>query len=346
MMPLCQKKECNLIEMGWWCKNKNDEKIFTRKHYYNINDIENIKKVFIKTNNTGIFTSAYMYNEDNVTNDTYAYGDLYFDFDCKEDFEKVRKDVLKTLAYLDVVFKIKSDSVYIYFSGNKGIHITIPAYYFNIEPCVNLNGIFKSIILNIKKYTEYKTLDTQIYDKKRLYRIPNSIHDKTNLYKIQLTAKEIESLEYEKILEMAKSPRKFSINHNYDKQVCEKRFIEMKKNFEENCNRNDNIKYNQRINFVPPCIKNILISGAKEGFRNNTIAVLASFYKSAGKDLNSTINELTKWNEDKNLPPTKQNELVQTIRSIFFGKAQYGCSTIKELTECNQKECKFKKESN
>ena len=340
---MCQKEECNLIEMGWWYKDNNNNKNFTRKHYYNINDKTTIKNVLNKTNNTGIFTSAYRYSDDKVNDKTLAYGDLYFDFDCKDDFEKVRKDVIKTLAYIEVVFKIKSDSVYIYFSGNKGVHITIPAYYFNIEPCENLNGIFKSIIINIKKYTEYKTLDTQIYDKKRLYRIPNSIHDKTNLYKIQLTSDEIKNSKYEDILSMAKCPRRFNINHNYDKQVCESRFKEMKKTYEENCNKNTNIKYNKKINFIPPCIKTILIEGAKEGYRNNTIAVLASFYKNAGKDLNSTIKELTTWNEEKNLPPTKQSELTQTIRSIFFGNAQYGCTTIKELTECNESECKFKK---
>ena len=341
---MCLKEDCNIIELGWGY-NKGNKKYFTRKHYFNISDKNEILKAINNNNNTDVFTSAYLYDNKDISKSN-LYGDLYFDFDCKDDFEKVRKDVLKALAYINVVFRINEDSVYIYYSGNKGVHITIPAYYFNIKPCSNLNGVFKEIIINIKKYTEYKTLDTQIYDNKRLYRIPNSINGKSGLYKIQLTANEIKNLDYKDILELAKKPRAFHINNDFDSKVCTSRFKEVSKQFKEKANRNKNISYKSKIKVIPPCIKEILMQGAKEGSRNNTIAVLASFYKSAGKDLNTALKQISMWNLDKNSPPTKESELTNTIKSIYYSKASYGCTTIKELIDCNCSDCNLKNRRN
>ena len=71
-----------------------------------------------------------------------------------------------------------------------------------------------------------------------------------------------------------------------------------------------------------------------------------SFYKSAGKDLNTALKQISMWNLDKNSPPTKESELTNTIKSIYYSKASYGCTTIKELIDCNCSDCNLKNRRN
>lgn len=349
MIKLCQRNDncnnkvlesdCNVIEMGWWVdKSRN---MFTRKHYMHR---DNMADTVRGRGNKGVFATVYRYNTDDIDN-AYMYSDLYFDFDCKEDFEKVREDVKRTLAYLKVVFKIEHSSCNIYFSGNKGVHVTIPARYFKIEPSKDLNGVFKYIVENVCNYTTYKTLDLAIYDNRRLFRIPNTIHESTGLYKIPITDEEIKNLTYDEILELAKKPRLVNRTEHTNIVFSAARFDEMYRVYKVSAEEKSksNIQYKATLKVTPPCIKNILETGAKEGQRNNTIAILASFYRNKGMDMNKAIEYISKWNNTKNTPPTSQVEVNRTIRSIFSSKGSYGCSSIKNITTCDESKCPLKK---
>lgn len=345
---MCQEKDscnkvhesqCNIIEMGWWVdKSKN---YFTRKHYMNISELANTVR---SRNNTGVFSTIYRYDSDDIEKANF-YSDLYFDFDCKDDFEKVREDVKQTLAYLKVVFRIEHSACNIYFSGNKGVHVTIPARYLNIEPGKDLNNIFKYIVENVHNYTPNKTLDLAIYDNRRLFRVPNTIHEVSGLYKIPITDEEIKNLKYEEILELAKKPRLVSRTEHTDIVFSSARFSEMARAYSVKAAEQSKVKvqFKATLKVTPPCIKSILELGAKEGHRNNTIAILASFYKSKGLDMNSAIEYITKWNDTKNTPPTTAVELNRTVRSIFSGRGSYGCSSIKNIAICDEGKCPLKK---
>ena len=344
---MCQEKDnfviaphnCNIVEMGWAFNN--GFKKFDRNFYCDVNEVNN---VVANRNYYGVFRTVYNYNTTNIE-DSYLYGDLYFDLDCKEDFEKVRVDAKRTLAYISVVFKIEPECCNIFFSGSKGIHITVPVRYLLDNPTKDLNIVYKHIAENVNKYTVNKTIDLGIYDTKRLFRIANTIHEKSNLYKIPLTYDEVTKLRYEDILRLAQRPRNVKVKEHTNTTVTKLRFKELYRNAIEvyNFNAHNNIKHKATLKVTPPCIKNILENGAKEGCRNNTIAVLSSFYKNKGVDLNKATEYISKWNDTKNLPPTNQAEVNRTVRSIYSSRGSYGCNFIKNITTCDIEKCPLKR---
>jgi hypothetical protein len=335
---LCLEKECYLIETGYWInKSKN---IFKRNR---IIPDKTINLIVQERNNTGVFTTAYRYNIDNI-DEAYLFGDLYFDFDSKENFELVREDALRTLAYLKIVFRIEPDDTKIYFSGNKGVHIVVPARILGIEPDKKLNAVFRFIAENVKSFTPNKTLDLVIYDNKRLFRIPNTIHESTGLYKIQIVEKELREFTHEQIKMLAEWPRVVKTKEPQYNQFANaqyKRYIEQ---YIQESNKKVNVTHKGTLKCTPPCIQHLIDNGAIEGARNISIAVLASFYKNCGVSLDETTNKISDWNE-RNIAPTKQSELNKTVKSIYLGKSSYGCKTLKEVSECDESKCPLKRKT-
>lgn len=335
---MCSVEDCFLIEAGYWINKKN--KIFKRK--------EIIPKAFenlirVKRNNIGIFKTAYSYNLSDQ-NESYLYGDFYLDFDS-EDFEKVREDVIISLSYIKIVFKIENveEVCNIFYSGNKGMHIIVPAKLLGVEPDKKLNETFKIMANAISEYTKNKTLDLRIYDNKRMFRIPNSIHESTNRYKIYLTLNEVREMSHSAIKELAASPRYIPKKNITYCNEANKMYLVFQDRAKTIIDKFTNIKSTGTLKYTPPCISYMLENGAKSGTRNNTIAILSSFYKATGKDLDETVAEMKEWNTERNSIPVSTGELIQTCRSIFTKDNQFGCSSIKSLDLCSNEKCNFRK---
>ena len=336
---MCTEKECYLCETGFGFEI-NGERGFSRGHYIPYRTISS----FIKDHNRySVFCSAYRYNTTDITKSD-LYGDLYLDFDALNEFDKVKIDALTALSYLKVVYHIDEKQVKIYYSGNKGVHIIVPAVILGIEPMVLLNGVFKTIALSIKSFTPNKTVDTQIYDNKRMFRIPNTIHEKSKLYKIPITSDELRNFSEEQIKILAQQPRELQTNTLYEtNNIAQKQF---QRAIEEYFILDKELKKDKRFkskyDFTPPCIQYILENGAIEGQRNITIACLTGFCKNSGKSLNETIEFISDWNS-KNIKPTGSQEMKRTIKSIFMNEKLYGCSTLKLLSICDESRCKLSK---
>ena len=336
---MSQEKECYLCEFGFGFDSKG-ERGFSRGNYIPYRTINNFVE---RHNRYSVFSSAYRYNNADVSKSD-LYGDLYLDFDAVNDFASIRIDALTALSYLKIVYHINENQVKIYYSGNKGVHIIVPAIILGVEPMPLLNGVFKTIAMSIKSFTPNKTIDTQIYDNKRLFRIPNTIHEKSKLYKIPITPDELRNLSEESIKLLAKQPRNLQSNIFYEtNNIAQKQF---QKAIEEYYVLDKELKKDKRFktiyNFTPPCIQYILENGATEGQRNITIACLTGFCKNSGKSLNETIDFISEWN-DKNVKPTGVQEMKKTIKSIFNGEKIYGCSTLKLISVCDENRCKLSK---
>lgn len=337
---MCRIEECYLVEIGYGYE-LNGEYLFKRNDYV---PYKTLNMFINQRNQYSAFCTAYRYNTKNIE-EADLYGDLYFDFDDSTNFEKVRSDAITTLSYLKIVFGISENDTRLYFSGNKGVHIIVPADILGVEPNKYLNGIYKTIANSIKGFTANKTLDTKIYDSKRLFRIPNTRHEKSKMFKIPITVEELKKMPEEEIKAMASCQRSVPYNKVITKSLrANKEYIrfideyyrldkEMKKRAKQHGKRN--------YNFVPPCIKHFLKNGAEEGSRNITIACLAGFYKSYGKSLNEAMDLISEWN-DKNIKPTGHNEMTKTIKSIYLSDKQYGCTTLQSISICDP-DCKIAK---
>ena len=339
---MCAVEECYLVETAY-SYEVNGKRYFNRGNYIPYRTISNFVN---QRNSYSAFASNYRYRTKNV-DESDLYGDFYLDFDDIENFEHARRDALSALSYIKIVFGIPSENLYIYYSGNKGIHIMVPAKTLGIQPIKELNGVFKMLATSIKMYTKYKTVDTQVYDNKRLFRIPNTMHEKSGLYKIPITPLELAKATEEEIKTMALTQRPlFNIDVLSESSRAKIEFEKVIERYTQYVKDQErDIKNSERkISFVPPCIENILKNGAVQGERNITIACLASFYKSYGKSLNETIDLIREWN-DKNAYPTGDTELTRTTRSIYTGGKLYGCNTLKSLNICST-DCKINKNKN
>lgn len=103
-------------------------------------------------------------------------------------------------------FGLKESFARVYFSGSKGFHIYIRAEYFGITgPSIDCSVRLKEFILDMSKRYDFK-FDTGVYHANRKFRLPNSINEKSKLYKIELTFDQFYTLTIEEIKALAKSP--------------------------------------------------------------------------------------------------------------------------------------------
>jgi len=136
------------------------------------------------------------------------YCPLAFDFDCADNIESAHQDVITLVDHIahDVYgVGINPEEMMIYFSGNRGFHVTVNAECFNAQPQFEMIKIYRLLADHINKQLNLKTLDLSVYTKRRAWRIPNTIHVKTGLYKRALTYEQLKG-DVESIKELAKEP--------------------------------------------------------------------------------------------------------------------------------------------
>ncbi|MFI5324513.1 MAG: hypothetical protein ACHQ6U_13625, partial [Thermodesulfobacteriota bacterium] len=123
-----------------------------------------------------------------------------------EDLSESDETARRILMNLQDKYGLDLKTLRVSFSGAKGFHIEIPAGIFGFQPSPILPKILKAMAEKI--IPDGVTIDTAIYGKSRLWRLPNTVNSKSGLYKIRLTAAEVFNLRVDEIRELAKQPRK------------------------------------------------------------------------------------------------------------------------------------------
>jgi len=130
-----------------------------------------------KSSANGLFSSICCY----PTDDPYVGGIMspyYADFDNEENPEKARKEVVAVVKKLKSDYDIPVDIISICFSGMKGFSLTVDQKVFNAEASADLPSIWKSISQELAAKLKLKTIDMGIYERRRLWRLPNSKHQR------------------------------------------------------------------------------------------------------------------------------------------------------------------------
>lgn len=338
------------IEMGGMYTIKG-QKIFGRKLYTTIDKISEHRNKF---NNTDVYATVYQYNQEDQ-NQSDIFGPLYIDLDMdfknNTEYNKLKRDLALIVSHLSSQYGIPTKYIRFYFTGKKGFHLIIPPKVFGVTPDKNLNQYYKVIAKELNDNTINKIVDTKIYDKKRLLRLVNSINGKTGLYKVPITYSDIIKFTYEDMLEYASSPKTLEYE---DVQAVEKavnRLKEIKSATIAALNKprtNTTLPTNVDFSKVtfPKCIQEIYKNGCKEGNRNHTTIILASSFLQKGISLETTIDMVHKWNDEKNCPSLSYQEVETTVRSAYnqvVNGRRYGCTAIKDMGLCVGKECKIYK---
>jgi hypothetical protein len=129
---------------------------------------------------------------------------LPLDFDCDGDLPVALGWLRQTLARLDA-HGVELRALRVYFSGGRGFHLEVPhALLGQFEPSPDLPARLKRAAAQLLQNIPF---DSSIYDRLRLWRLPNTRHGKTGLFKVQLTIGEVMSLDFNAIRALARQPR-------------------------------------------------------------------------------------------------------------------------------------------
>jgi archaellum biogenesis ATPase FlaH len=117
----------------------------------------------------------------------YLHPALFVDVDKKDDNEGARQSALSLIDRLMNDYGVDQEDLWIYFSGNKGFHLGIPSWMIGAEQSSDCD-IPKQCENFVKKLCEgIPNIDSGIYNPNRIFRIVNSRHQDSGLYKIPLT---------------------------------------------------------------------------------------------------------------------------------------------------------------
>ncbi|MFZ4104934.1 hypothetical protein [Flavobacterium sp.] len=169
-------------------------------------DIDEINSYRIKHNNIGLYTSVWHFNSTNL-DDAIRLGSLYFDLDS-EDINLCYEEAKILYNYLSL--HIPEQSLIVYFTGKKGFHIECEAIALGINPSNELPKVFRYIASQLRDSLNVTSMDFSVYDMRRMWRLPGSVHQSTNLYKT-LLPKDIFLSNISVIAEYAKTPKDFAI---------------------------------------------------------------------------------------------------------------------------------------
>lgn len=269
--------------------------------------LEAIEEFSGKHNNTDIFTSVFKYDDQEIRKAKQT-GPLYFDLDG----QYAQSDLSALIDFI-TQHKCPLSSVQIYYSGSKGFHLEIPFEALSIEADQKLNKIYEIITKEIKSIIHGPSVDTNIYDAVRLWRLPNSINSKSGLYKIPLTLEEIE-LQLNDIRELAKTPRP---EFKYPDIEEWHEFVDV---FDKAKKRLKNSNY-----------KGGAFDPVGEGQRNDATFKRAIRLKAQGKTFEEAVEICTKV-PDK--PPLPIAEITRTVASAYQDK--YAVEPTKNKKEAEE----------
>jgi len=282
---------------------------------------------------SGLYSSFFRYYTDdpNVGGVLAGFG---MDFDDEQNPERARREALVVIKYLMDRFDVKEQDINICFSGSKGCHVFVNHAVLGIEPHAFLPQIFKSMAKELIQQHNLKTLDLKIYDRRRLIRLPNSRHEKSELYKIPLTLSELERMNIDQIKVSAVKPRSFitTKTEHAASQKAVQWFAghreEFMKNLEERKPIFSDVDF--KISEILPCVNRRLELGAVEGMRNRYTWQLASYFCERGTALDECLNIMRVWYQkiDQGLEPFTLDEFEKTVRATYEkGGYEVGCGS-------------------
>jgi hypothetical protein len=271
-----EKKSYNWIELAAFLHDG----AVVRNEYAHIDDEAAIDRWKNRFRNTNIFSSIAIYAGPSY--ETTSITPIFFDIDSADDLPATRVSALTLCEMLMNRAFVPQDSLEIYFSGNKGFHVLVPCPVFRAFSSPNALALNKRMAQKAEAQG-IRFLDTGVYTNKRIWRLPNSIHGKSGLFKIPLTYEELRDMDMDSIVKLAQSPR--PQDSFVMPCVCEKatqwygRAIEC---FEErytkrSSNRTINTQFKRGWR-MPPCVKAIETAVVPDGIRHMLYVSLARYY--------------------------------------------------------------------
>ena len=291
------------------------------------------------------FLSVYEFESREVS-ESRIRGPLYFDLDTNLSTRKQYKQLkhqVRILYHCFAKWKIEKNEIELYFSGAKGFHLLVPAEVLGIDYGEDWNLINKFIAKSLKENYGITLLDTSIYDKRRLLRMPGSINFKSRLYKIPLSFDEFDKISLKQLRERAKTkPVKPKDTMHVLNVEASQAFNDFIKEYRTGQEKNTEKKETAPINFssefpLLPCIEQALNTSCPEGTRNKTAFLLASSLLQRRFSIQEVEEKLETWNRNNDVPLSNAELRIiinNAISNDAKDKNHYGCGVFQDEGLC------------
>lgn len=334
-------------------------------------DVDNLPKFqHEEANDFNCFATVQQYaNESKVEGEDFI-APLYFDLDYSTDPSVAQQEAIKLIDFFLHELDLKETDLRVYFSGSKGFHIIIDDRALGIKPRNDLHRAYKHIAGYLRyrlgditqvedengksvEHTEpLKAIDLVVYTVKRMLRLPYSRHQKTGLYKIELSVTELTTLTLDEIKERAKvgaAPTNKLSNEERETKIRKRPkagiFYEDKlKEYADAAStanqRYDKEEYIFTKDKPPVCVQDILEGGwKKDGDRNQATVQLACYFKAAGHTKEETLNTLENWvvkhtSAEGNYSVKQRIANTRSVVEAVYSKEnnyKFGCAFIRSL---------------
>jgi hypothetical protein len=241
-------------------------------------------------------------------------------------------------------WKIPPEACHFYFSGSKGFHIFLDIRLFGrVSPSQHLHQIFSTLredIVYSFETLDRSLIDLTIKDSVRLLRLPNTLHAKSELYKIPLDFDEILSDSIADIQSKAKKPRALRFTDETglipnvpveEHPILTKIFKRVRRQIRRYTRKPFTYhfvsKYGENpSDFLCPGLLKIWESHVEPGYRNNCAIRLLSEFRLNGLSEEKSRMLIYDWNQRHQIG-LSQIELEHVIHSAYAHPFpyRYGC---------------------
>lgn len=281
------------------------------------------------------------------------YGPLYFDLDGDVNTEEGYRELSKDVSILfSELYKLGlgDEDIDLYFSGSKGYHVLVSPMVIGIKPSKDLNLAYKRYASYLSEKVGISSLDTVIYDKRRLLRMPNSINGKSGAYKIYVGKQKFDYMSRSDMLKFARNPLSPILSkppvHKYN-EAAAKRFSSWLESVQTMVNTpivNKTIDTviadlkQETVRAPLPCTMYILESDFPEGKRNNALYNASLSLKDAGYSYDQVLSIMIARNNNSS-NPLSMNEILDPIKSIFRHNNTPKCWIMQKEGYCQTVAC-------
>jgi hypothetical protein len=245
-------------------------------------------------------------------------------------------------------WQIDPGGIHVYFSGSKGFHLMLDTRLFGkILPSKNLPLIFDSmrrhLALEIPESFR-ETIDLAIKDRVRLLRLPNTMHEKSKLYKVSLSLEELRQWSPAEICECAQTLRPLTLTDETgfisqadvkENRAAGELFQHVRRQLKKLTRKPFPYRFRRqadlaRLTFPCAALQAIWENHIEPGYRNNCAIRLASELRLLGLSEDEANDKLFEWNErnDIELP---SDELANVVRSAYQHRFPYRYSCRDEI---------------
>jgi hypothetical protein len=239
---------------------------------------------------------------------------------------------------------IDPNALQVYFSGSKGFHLLLDGRVFGrLAPSTPLPIIFDSLRRHLAQEIAEplrQTIDLSIRDRVRLLRLPNTVHEKSKLYKVILSSAELEKLSANEIREIARRARPLTLTDETGflsrveikpVRAAEELFARVRRQAARLTRKPFVYRLRRpgdpsKFQFTCAGLERIWQSRIEPGSRNNCAIRLASEFRLMGLSREETARRLTEWNARNaiELPPEEIRAVVHSAYQRRF-PYRYSC---------------------